>query len=310
MSPTAHRVDREFQIMDALNKSGSNVPVPKVHCLCINQPEVLGSNFYVMDFIDARLFKDVLLPEVKASDRKPIWYSAVDALAALHDVDTDKAGLKDYGPKTPDFFKRQVRTFVKVSAAQFAVDPKQVPALPNLESCAQKISALVREDLDEPRPCISHGDYKMDNLLYDNKENKVVAILDWEMSTIGAFGADLANLLLPFYIPENSNSAFAMGRVDQKTCERAPTGDELLKRYCEKRKNPKVAYEVMQKRVWLYLAFQFFKFGVILQGIAARSVRGTASSSKAALVGALAPSFDELAVWALDEFDKRATPKM
>lgn len=307
VSPTAHRVDREFQVMQALHST--SVSVPKVLALCMDSA-VLGSNFYIMEFCEGRCFKDASLPELKsASDKRAVWFSAVDTLAKLHDVDIFEAKLDTFGPKSNDYFVRQVRTLTKVSLAQEKVDLEKVRKLDNLESNGKRITQWINAAVDEPRPCIVHGDFKMDNLLVHPTKPEIAAVIDWEMSTVGTFGADLANLLLPFYIPKGHPLATFLSFEEGEKGE-IPTLDELLARYASKRQNPKMDFATLKQRMYLYVAFQMFKNSVILQGIASRVASGQASNESAAYVGSLAYPIDSLTKDILDQFEQTLKSKM
>lgn len=311
VSPTAHRVDREYRLMKALKQAPSEFPVPEVYSLC-QDTHVLGSSFYIMEFCQGRLFKEPGLPQLngKPQDKKLVWFSAIDTLAKLHDLDVDQVGLSDFGPQTRDYFKRQIKTLIKVSDAQFQVDPTQVPELKMLKRNGQKIGDLIDVDFDEPRPCVVHGDYKMDNLLIHATQPQVMGVIDWEMATIGTFGADLANLLIPFYIPNDSLLSTTVGAIQEDEAKELPSRDDLLRRYCESRMHPKMDFQVLRKRIFLFIAFQCFKFGVILQGVASRSVKGQASSAMAAIIGQLAPEFDKLSTDFLETFSRLSSSKL
>lgn len=305
VSPTAHRVDREFEVMRALRST--NVQVPTVLALCMDA-KVLGSNFYVMEFCEGRCFKDASLPELESKqDRFSVWYSAVDTLARLHDVDVVQAGLEAFGPKSNDYFVRQVRTLTKVSLAQEQVDVQRVRKLDNLHANGKRITQWILPQVDEPRTCIVHGDFKMDNLLVHPTKPEVVAVIDWEMSTVGTFGADLANLLLPFYIPSDHPLATFLAFADGSG---VPALDDLLRRYAATRQNPKMDFATLKQRMYLYVAFQMFKNSVILQGIAARNVAGQASNETSEYVGNLAYPLDSLTSAMLDQFEAAVKSKI
>nr|CAG8448830.1 16018_t:CDS:2 [Entrophospora candida] len=266
LSTTAHAVEREFHILDALGKY-TDVPVPKVYLLCKDN-EIIGTPFYVMEFLNGRIFEDVRLLSLSPNERKNCWFSLVNTLAKLHSVDYKAIGLGDYG-KSSEFYSRQVRSLLKVSKAQAAVvdeDGNEVGALPGLD---EMIKWFKNNEIPD-EATILHGDFKV----FHPTESHVIGILDWELSTIGHPLSDLANLLMQFYVSENAVKPL-IGLKDVPNLL-IPSADELIYEYCikTKRKFPIPNFEYA-------IVFSFFRLAVITQGIAARIAHKQASSSEA-----------------------------
>jgi aminoglycoside phosphotransferase (APT) family kinase protein len=312
ISQTAHRMDREYLMLKSLsdynnnNISTNKIPIPQPLSLCLN-PEILGSSFYIMEFKQGLIFKDVKMPELSTPQlRKQAWFSIMDALSSLHDVNIQEIGLQSFGPLTSDYFQRQIRSLSKVSQAQREIDLQRVPEIPFFQQTGELIAKSIITSIDEPIVCIVHGDYKVDNVIMSpdsiSTNPKVIAVLDWEMSTLGTFGADLANLLAPFYIPQDNILFMALNGIQDVSIIGLQHRDELIKRYCLNRKRPQLDYNVVIKRMKLYVAFYMFKTAVILQGVAARSLKGQASSAKAEMVGQLAPHAGIVASQLMEEF--------
>ncbi|KAI9593619.1 kinase-like domain-containing protein [Syncephalis fuscata] len=243
LSATAHAVEREFRVLEALGRN-TTVPVPKVYHLCEDK-SILGTPFYVMEFVNGRIFTNIRLPSLSAQDRRACWNSAVETLAKLHTVDFKAIGLETYGPVT------------KAQAA--VVNNQGVPVDPiyRLDDMLAWFSRNMVEDIGT----IPH----------------VIAILDWELSTIGHPYSDLSNLLQPFYSRiEGASEAITGLAVPEDNPEGTPTVDELLEYYCQLTNRP---YPIPN---WMFcMAFSFFRLCVITQGIAARVAKGNASSAQA-----------------------------
>ncbi|CAG8437844.1 7988_t:CDS:2 [Funneliformis caledonium] len=269
LSSTAHAVEREFRVLDALGKN-TDVPVPKVYHLCEDN-SILGTPFYVMEYLEGRIFEDILLLSLSPEDRHKCWYAVIDTLAKLHSVDYKAIGLSGYG-KSSGFYTRQIRSLVKVSAAQAAVKDdsgNEVGSLPRLD---EMISWFKRNLVDDEATII-HGDFKLDNLIFHPTEPRVIGILDWELSTIGHPLSDLANLLMSFYVKEGFE--LLIGLLDKPDLP-IPSADELIKTYCAK-----VGRSYPIPRYKFSIVFSFFRLAVITQGIAARIARNQASSTEA-----------------------------
>lgn len=299
LSKTAHRVDREYQIMNCL--VDTPVPVPKMFLLCEDEG-VAGKPFYVMEFMKGRIFKDPALPECEPVERRQLWLALIDSLAALHNVDFEAIGLAEFGRKG-GYFERQLTNLSKVSAAQLAVDPEVVPEIPEYE----ELCRLLR--LFEPKDAISivHGDFKMDNCIFHPTEARVIAMIDWEMSTIGHFGADMGNCLSPMFLPEDAPPLFGTSLPPSVAAELGlPTREEIMQRYCEQRQ-PKFDFHELSSEMLFYVGFFCWKNAIICQGIAARSAKGQASSANAAVVGQITPLLGELSMVMLEELQTQRT---
>lgn len=285
ISKTAHRIDREYNIMRAL--SGTDVPVPKMVVLC-EDDAVIGKPFYVMEFLRGRVFKDPTLPELPKEARRAHWFALMDVLAKLHNVDFRAVGLESFG-KAGGYFERQTHSLSKVSQAQEAVGD-MVPKIPDFNH----LVAVLRSQQPKDAVSICHGDYKMDNVIFHPHEPRVIGIIDWEMSTLGHFGADLGNSLGPFFLDERILAPMGGLTPEVVAEEGLPSREELLQHYCSRR-TPQLAPSDELKNMWYYCGFHAWKLGIIAQGIAARSLKGQASSKNASVMGEFVPILAEVA---------------
>lgn len=288
LSKTAHAVEREYRIINALGEK-SDVPVPKVYTLC-EDVSVIGTPFYVMEFLQGRIFSDIRLLEIPFEERRQCWLSAVSTLGKLHSVDYRAIGLEGYG-RDSGFYTRQMKSLRNVTDAQAAVKNKDtgdlVGAIPRLD----ELYRWFEKNQVQDKATIVHGDYKIDNLVFHPTEPRVIGILDWELSTIGHPLSDLANLLLPFYVPDLPGVNGLKG-VEELPI---PGPDELMQCYCTYTKTP---YPI---RNWMFnIAFSFFRTAVILQGVASRIARNQASSAAAKFY---ADKFIPVSFMALDIVD-------
>ncbi|KAG2183608.1 hypothetical protein INT43_006616 [Umbelopsis isabellina] len=289
LSATAHAVEREFRVLNALGTS-SDVPVPKVYVLC-EDVSIIGTPFYVMEFVKGRIFTDVRMLSLPFEERKQCWYSAIRTLAKLHKVDYVSAGLKTYG-RNGGFYSRQIKSLQKVSAAQAAVvDEESGKPVGNLPRLQEMLAWFARNQVSD-RSTIVHGDYK----IFHPSEPRVIGILDWELSTIGHPLSDLANLLQPFYLPgdgDDANPGFRSVKVEDLPI---PPAERLMQIYCEE---SGISYPIQN---WSFcVAFAFFRVAVITQGIAARVARKQASSPQAKWYAARFVPFTHLALEIVDQ---------
>ena len=263
--PSAHAVDREFRVMRALGENG--FPVPKMHGLCEDR-DVLGTEFYVMDFVDGRIFWDPYLPDVAKEDRGAIYDAMNSALAQLHAIDPVKAGLGDYG-KPDNYIARQIARWSKQYKAS-ETDP--IPAMDRL------IDWLPGATPQQDRSAIVHGDFRLDNVIFHKTEPRIVAVLDWELSTLGDPLADFSYQLMQWRTPKELRNGFlgvdlaAMG---------IPTEDAYVRAYCERTGRDGLP------RLDFYFAYNLFRLAAIVQGVYHRSVQGNASNAKAREYGAM-----------------------
>jgi aminoglycoside phosphotransferase (APT) family kinase protein len=264
--PSAHRVDREFRVLRAL--AASAVPTPTVHAYCENA-DIIGSAFYVMDFVPGRIFWDQLMPDLTAEDRKSNFDSMNATIAALHAIDPASVGLEDFG-RAGNFVTRQIR---RLGEQYHAYPGERIAELDEL------IAWLPAHLPPEQAPRIIHGDFKVDNLIFHPGEPKVVAVLDWELSTLGDAIADFSYHAMAWYLEPDLFRGFA-GALPR--APGIPQVGEYVAAY-ERRTRTSVIEH------WrFYVVFSMFRLAAILHGISQRANAGTAADPDARRVGAQA----------------------
>jgi aminoglycoside phosphotransferase (APT) family kinase protein len=261
--PSAHAVDREYKVITALHAAG--FPAPKTHGLC-SDDAVIGSMFYIMDMVPGRIFWDGALPTLTPAARSEIYRAEIDTLAQLHSYDPAQIGLGDFG-KPGNYFARQVDRWSK----QYRASETETN-----EAMERLMEYLPRTVPEQERVSVVHGDYRLDNMIFHQSEPKVIAVLDWELSTLGDPLADFTYFLMLWHMPPASASAGSSGisGLDHKALG-IPTVEEAVAHYC-KLTNRKGLPELD----W-YMAYNMFRIAAILQGIAGRVRDGTAASAQA-----------------------------
>jgi aminoglycoside phosphotransferase (APT) family kinase protein len=275
--PGAHAVDREYRVITALR--GQGFPVARSYGLCLDEA-VIGTPFYVMDMVEGRIFWNVAFPEVSDKER-PAYFDAMNAtIAALHLIDPEAAGLGDYG-RPGNYFARQIARWSRqyaedVEAGRVAAMDRLVDWLPaNLPP-------------DEPRPRVIHGDFRCDNMIFHASEPKVLAVLDWELSTLGHPLADFSYHLMMYRMPGGITTGLA--GLDLAALN-IPSEADYVAAYCARTGREGIA------NLDFYMAFNLFRLAGIVHGIKGRVVRGTAASAHAASMAASLEPLADLA-WA------------
>ena len=257
--PTAHQIEREYRILQAL--AGSRVPVPEVLALG-EDASVIGTAFYVMVHVDGRIFTDPRLPGLDPGDRQALYRSTVAGLAAIHRVDVEAAGLAGLGPPA-GYLERQIRRWSRQYEAS---------RTDRIEAMDALVRWLPRNLPPSPRTALVHGDYRIGNLVFERESARLAGVLDWELATLGDPFADLAYLCMGYH----HEPPGLPGLVAYPGSESGvPAESELLAEYCRLAGVDEIPH-------WrFYLAFSFFRLAAILQGVYRRGLEGNASSREA-----------------------------
>lgn len=270
---SAHQVDREYRVMKALD---GLVPVPKMRALC-DDPDVIGTAFYVMDFLEGRIFRDATLPDQSPSDRAAIYDDLNATLAKLHQVDFEAVGLGDYG-RPGNYFERQVARWTR----QYR--DAESESIPAMDALIEKLPARIPADQSVS---IAHGDYRLENVMFHPTENRIIAVLDWELSTIGHPLADIA--YNAFLWRSHGASWGSLDGVDFATSG-IPTEAEYVAKYCERTGRGEIPD-------WPFLmAFSIFRLASISQGVYRRILAGNSAREGEAINGCAALAEQALAI--------------
>ena len=279
--PSAHAIEREYRVMDALAVTG--VPVARMHALCEDE-SVIGRAFYVMEFVSGRVLWDQSLPSMTKEQRAAIYDEMNRVISVLHSVDVRAVGLVDYG-KPGNYFSRQIGRWSRQYLSSVTEEIVEMNRLIDWLPANMPPSAL-----DKSRISVVHGDYRLDNLIFHATEPRATAVLDWELSTLGHPLADFSYLCMAWHIPPGTFRG--IGGLDLQAlgipCER-----DYIHRYCE-RTGHSTPDELLAD--WnFYLAYNLFRLAAITQGISKRAVDGTAASAQAKATGAATRGLAELA---------------
>jgi aminoglycoside phosphotransferase (APT) family kinase protein len=257
--PSAHAVDREFKVISGLYPTG--YPVAKPYGLCTDD-SVIGSWFYIMSMVEGRTIWDGAMPDATPEERRATYFAMIDTLAALHNVDVKAVGLSDYG-KPGNYFGRQVERWTNQYRAA------ETETIKEMEWMIEWLPLTLPE---QTRTSIVHGDYRIDNMIFAANEPKVLAVLDWELGTLGDPLADFTYVAMAWVTDNGGRSG--VQDLDRKALG-IPELDEVVTRYCAA-----TGRDGIPDLNW-YFAFNFFRLAGIIQGIKKRVIEGTATSSHA-----------------------------
>lgn len=270
---SAHAVDREYRVITALH--GTGFAAPRTFCLCEDE-SVIGTMFYIMDFVEGRILWEPMLPQYEPDERGAIYDAMNSTLAALHAVDYEAIGLADFG-KPGNYFARQIGRWSK----QYRLSETE-----NIESMEKLMEWLPENIPAGDETSIVHGDYRLDNMVLHPTEPRVIAVLDWELCTLGHPLADFSYHLTPWRLPESAFNGFADRDL---TGTGIPLREDYTAAYCRRTGRERI------ENIDYYFAYNIFRLAAILQGIAGRVRDGTASSAHAATTAAAVRPLGDLA---------------
>ena len=284
--PSAHAVDREYRVIAALHKVG--FPVARPHVLC-EDDSVIGTAFYVMDYVEGRVLWDQSLPGMTKAERGAIWDELNKVIARLHSLDYREIGLEDFG-KPGNYIERQIARWTKQYQAS---ETERIEAMDNL------IAWLPKNIPPSAATTVVHGDYRLDNAIFHATEPRILAVLDWELSTLGDPLADFAYHCMSWHIPPGQFRGIA--GLDLPALG-IPSEADYVRKYCER-----TGQREINPTHWdFYLAYNLFRIAAILQGIMKRVVDGTAASVHARDAGMRAKPMAQLGWQQVEKILRRA----
>jgi len=269
--PSAHAVDREYRVITALG--GTDVPVARSYALCLDEG-VIGTAFYIMDYVEGRVFWDPTLPELAPAQRGAVYDAMNDVIARLHKVDYAKIGLADFG-KPGNYFGRQIDRWTK----QYRASETET-----IEAMDRLIAWLPQNLPPDDETAIVHGDFRLDNIIFHPTEPRILAVLDWELSTLGNPLGDFSYHMMGWELGQDSYRGLAGKDL---AALGIPSKEEYRALYCRRTSREGIPH-------WdFYMAYNMFRLAAILQGIMGRVVEGTAANLKARESGARARALAE-----------------
>ena len=285
---SAHAVDREYEVLDALKDT--DVAVAKVYHLC-RDTSIIGSMFYLMEFCDGIVYWSASLAEITSNTIRSQMYDAMNkSLVALHSVDINAVGLQDYG-KAGNYFERQ---FGRWTSQYRSTELQEIKAMDQLMLWLEN-----HLPEDDGKVCLVHGDFRLDNMMFAKDKPEVIAVLDWELSTLGHPYSDLAYQCMQLRMPQGMGTIDGLKGVDRESLG-IPTEEQYVADYCKR-----MGIEKIEN--WsFYLAFSFFRLAAIVQGVAKRASEGNASNEHANKVGAFVEPLAQMALSIIEQSSNSA----
>ena len=285
---SAHAVDREYEVLDALKET--DVAVAKVYHLC-RDTSIIGSMFYLMEFCDGIVYWSASLAEITSNTVRSQMYDAMNkSLVALHSVDINAVGLQDYG-KAGNYFERQ---FGRWTSQYRSTELQEIKAMDQLMLWLEN-----HLPEDDGKVCLVHGDFRLDNMMFAKDKPEVIAVLDWELSTLGHPYSDLAYQCMQLRMPQGMGTIDGLKGVDRESLG-IPTEEQYVADYCKR-----MGIEKIEN--WsFYLAFSFFRLAAIVQGVAKRASEGNASNEHANKVGAFVEPLAQMALSIIEQSSNSA----